>query len=85
MRSIGFGKVTFGFFTKFRTPFWSYMLFELLIARKSIGGAVANFSQGRFRHGSKFLRWRPDKDPKQCTVDQVLPRRTKGKRLEPML
>jgi ATP-dependent DNA ligase len=29
------------------------------------------FSQGRFRHGSKFLRWRPDKKPKQCTMDQV--------------
>ena len=32
------------------------------------------FSQGRFRHGSKFLRWRPDKKPKQCTMDQVLPK-----------
>jgi ATP-dependent DNA ligase len=31
------------------------------------------FSQGRFRHGSKFLRWRPDKAPKQCTMQQVLP------------
>jgi ATP-dependent DNA ligase len=30
------------------------------------------FSQGRFRHGSKFLRWRPDKKPSQCTMDQVL-------------
>ena len=29
------------------------------------------FSQGRFRHGTKFLRWRPDKDPRQCTLDQV--------------
>jgi ATP-dependent DNA ligase len=29
------------------------------------------FSQGRFRHGSKFLRWRPDKKPAQCTMDQV--------------
>jgi ATP-dependent DNA ligase len=32
------------------------------------------FSQGRFRHGSKFLRWRPDKWPKQCTMEQVLPK-----------
>ncbi len=31
------------------------------------------FSQGRFRHGSKFLRWRPDKDPRSCTMDQVRP------------
>jgi ATP-dependent DNA ligase len=30
------------------------------------------FSQGRFRHGSKFLRWRPEKKPKACTMDQVL-------------
>ena len=32
------------------------------------------FSQGRFRHGSKFLRWRPDKAPRQCTMDQVIPK-----------
>ena len=25
----------------------------------------------RFRHGTGFLRWRPDKDPKQCTIDQL--------------
>jgi len=25
----------------------------------------------RFRHGTKFLRWRPDKSPKQCTFDQL--------------
>jgi ATP-dependent DNA ligase len=30
-----------------------------------------HFSQGRFRHGTKFLRWRPDKLPGQCTLDQV--------------
>ena len=30
------------------------------------------FSQGRFRHGSKFLRWRPDKKPRQCTMEQVM-------------
>jgi ATP-dependent DNA ligase len=30
-----------------------------------------HFSGGRFRHGTKLLRWRPDKKPKQCTIDQV--------------
>ncbi len=25
----------------------------------------------RFRHGTGFLRWRPDKNPKQCTFDQL--------------
>ncbi|MDP9128667.1 MAG: ATP-dependent DNA ligase [Pseudomonadota bacterium] len=26
---------------------------------------------GRFRHGTRFLRWRPDKSPLQCTMDQL--------------
>lgn len=30
-----------------------------------------HFTGGRFRHGTKFLRWRPDKNPKQCTIGQV--------------
>jgi len=30
-----------------------------------------HFSGGRFRHGTKFLRWRPDKRPQECTFDQV--------------
>jgi ATP-dependent DNA ligase len=25
----------------------------------------------RFRHGTKFLRWRPDKAPEQCRFDQL--------------
>jgi ATP-dependent DNA ligase len=27
----------------------------------------------RFRHGTGFIRWRPDKDPKQCTFEQLAP------------
>ena len=27
----------------------------------------------RFRHGTGFLRWRPDKAPKDCTFDQLKP------------
>jgi ATP-dependent DNA ligase len=27
----------------------------------------------RFRHGTKFLRWRPDKAPAQCRMDQLQP------------
>lgn len=30
-----------------------------------------HFTGGRFRHGTRFLRWRPDKKPAQCTFDQV--------------
>jgi ATP-dependent DNA ligase len=25
----------------------------------------------RFRHGTKLLRWRPDKRPDQCRMDQL--------------
>ncbi|MFO1079852.1 MAG: ATP-dependent DNA ligase [Reyranellaceae bacterium] len=28
-------------------------------------------SGGRFRHGTAFVRWRPDKTPRQCIVDQL--------------
>jgi ATP-dependent DNA ligase len=30
-----------------------------------------HFSGGRFRHGTSFLRWRPDKPPERCTIAQV--------------
>jgi ATP-dependent DNA ligase len=30
-----------------------------------------HFSGERFRHGTSLLRWRPDKSPRQCTLDQV--------------
>jgi ATP-dependent DNA ligase len=33
-------------------------------------------SSGRFRHGTKFLRWRPDKAPEQCTIDQLAQRQS---------
>jgi ATP-dependent DNA ligase len=26
----------------------------------------------RIRHGAKFVRWRPDKPPAQCTFEQLL-------------
>ncbi len=30
-----------------------------------------HFTGDRFRHGTRLLRWRPDKAPKQCTMDQI--------------
>jgi ATP-dependent DNA ligase len=33
-----------------------------------------HFAGGRFRHGTRFVRWRPDKKPSQCTGEQVLRR-----------
>lgn len=29
----------------------------------------------RFRHAARFLRWRPDKPPGECTFDQLIPTR----------
>jgi len=34
-----------------------------------------HFTGGRFRHGTKLLRWRPDKAPRQYGMDQVAQRR----------
>jgi ATP-dependent DNA ligase len=30
-----------------------------------------HFASGRFRHGTRLMRWRPDKAPQQCRMDQV--------------
>jgi ATP-dependent DNA ligase len=30
-----------------------------------------HFTGGRFRHGTKFLRWRPEKAPRDCSMKQV--------------
>ena len=40
--------------------------------------AYDHFTGGRFRHGTKILRWRKDKAPKQCTFDQVAGREGKS-------
>jgi len=32
----------------------------------------------RFRHGTRFMRFRPDKEPKQCTWEQLDTKRRKG-------
>jgi ATP-dependent DNA ligase len=37
-----------------------------------------HFSGGRFRHGTRFLRWRPDKKPEQCTTEQLRPAKPKA-------
>jgi ATP-dependent DNA ligase len=30
-----------------------------------------HFTGGRFRHGTRLVRWRPDKAPRQCKMEQV--------------
>jgi ATP-dependent DNA ligase len=37
-----------------------------------------HFTGGRFRHGTKILRWRKDKAPKQCKFNQVEDREGKS-------
>ena len=37
-------------------------------------------SGDRFRHGTRFMRWRPDKAPRQCTFEQI--ERPEGSMLE---
>ena len=33
--------------------------------------AYERLQSGRFRHSARFLRWRPDKPPRECTFDQL--------------
>ena len=40
--------------------------------------AYDHFTGERFRHGTKILRWRKDKAPKQCTMDQATGREGKS-------
>jgi ATP-dependent DNA ligase len=43
--------------------------------------AYDHFTGGRFRHGTQFLRWRPDKAPRQCKLEQVASRGGAGLKL----
>jgi ATP-dependent DNA ligase len=49
-----------------RTGEWEPLATKLVVEVR-----YDHFSGGRFRHGTSFLRWRPDKSPKQCTIAQV--------------
>jgi ATP-dependent DNA ligase len=39
----------------------------------------------RFRHGTKLVRWRPDKAPRQCTFDQIESEARPGKLIETVI
>ncbi|HXS95491.1 MAG TPA: ATP-dependent DNA ligase [Candidatus Limnocylindrales bacterium] len=45
--------------------------FEPLAPKLVVEVQFDHFTGGRFRHGTKLLRWRLDKAPKQCTMSQV--------------
>lgn len=42
-------------------------------------------SADRFRHGTKLLRWRPDKAPRQCTFEQLEREARPGKLVQDIL
>ena len=59
---------------------------EALAPRLVVEVEYDHFTSGRFRHGTKFLRWRPDKAPEQCRLSQVVgarPRRAGARRSAP--
>jgi ATP-dependent DNA ligase len=51
---------------------------EPVAPRVVIEVAYDHFTGGRFRHGTKFIRWRADKKPRQCTMDQLEPNEGKA-------
>ena len=56
---------------------WSFddPVFEEVISKAKpklvVEVSYDHFTGGRFRHGTSILRWRPDKQPKQCGMDQL--------------
>ena len=46
-------------------------LWEPLKPKLVVEVAYDHFSGDRFRHGTRLLRWRPDKAAAQCKLDQV--------------
>jgi ATP-dependent DNA ligase len=49
-----------------RSSEWEPLRLELVVEVE-----YDHFTGDRFRHGTKLLRWRPDKAPAQCTMSQV--------------
>jgi len=46
---------------------------EPLKPKLAVEVSYDHFTGGRFRHGTSLIRWRPDKAPAQCKMDQVAP------------
>jgi ATP-dependent DNA ligase len=45
--------------------------FEPLAPKLVVEVQYDHFTGGRFRHGTRLLRWRPEKSPQSCTMAQV--------------
>ncbi len=51
-----------------RSSEWQPLRPELVVEVK-----YDQVTSGRFRHGTKLVRWRPDKTPAQCSEEQIAP------------
>jgi len=51
-----------------RTAEWTPLRPELVVEVR-----YDHVTGGRFRHGTRLLRWRRDKAPRQCSMDQLAP------------
>ena len=49
-----------------RSTQWEPLRHELVVEVQ-----YDHFTGGRFRHGTRFMRWRPDKSPALCTYEQL--------------
>jgi ATP-dependent DNA ligase len=49
-----------------RSAEWQPMRSELVVEVR-----YDHVSGGRFRHGTRLVRWRPDRAPRQCTFEQI--------------
>lgn len=47
------------------------LTWEPLRIERVVEVAYDHLQDGRFRHGTTFVRWRPDKSPKDCTFEQL--------------
>lgn len=68
--SFGKGRAPGGLsrWTGMRDPAWTSVKPRLVCEV-----AFDHMQGDRFRHGATFLRWRPDKAPKECTYEQLAP------------
>ena len=51
-----------------RSTQWQPLCHELVVEVR-----YDQVTSRRFRHGTGFVRWRPDKEPRQCTFEQLAP------------
>jgi ATP-dependent DNA ligase len=42
-----------------------------LAPRRVVEVAFDQVDGTRFRHPARFVRWRPDRDPRSCSIDQI--------------